>query len=75
MDLLALNDVEASRIRVLWRDVKEFASTLQARIGAVVLGVVIALFLVWKLIFSKRRYRYGRSVGSGRANGYRGRKR
>lgn len=75
VDLLALNDVEASRIRVLWRDVKEFASTLQARIGAVVLGVVIALFLVWKLIFSKRRYRYGRSVGSGRANGYRGRKR
>ena len=75
VDLLALNDVEASRIRVLWRDVKEFASTLQARIGAGVLGVVIALFLVWKLIFSKRRYRYGRSVGSGRANGYRGRKR
>ena len=35
------------------------------------LGAVLAVLLVWKLLFSRRRYRYGRSVGGGR-RGYRG---
>ena len=73
VDLLAFTGVEASRIRILWRDVKDFFSTTAAR---VVLGVVLALAVIfggWRLLFSRRRYRYGRSVGGGgRRGGYRG---
>lgn len=74
VDLLAFTDVEASRIRVLWRDIKNFLSTTAAKVGLAVFGALLGLFLVWKLIFSRRRYRYGRSVGRSR-NGYRGRRR
>ncbi len=73
VDLLAFTSVEASRLRVLWRDVKEFFSTTAAK---VLLGVVLLLAAVfggWKLLFSRRRYRYGRSVGGGGRRGvYRG---
>ena len=73
VDLLAFTNVEASRLRVLWRDVKQFFSTTAAK---VVLGVLLALAAVfggWRLLFSRRRYRYGRSVGGGRRRGvYRG---
>lgn len=73
VDLLAFTSVEASRLRVLWRDVKQFFSTTAAK---VVLGVLLALAAVfggWRLLFSRRRYRYGRSVGGGRRRGvYRG---
>lgn len=71
VDLLAYTSVEASRIRVLWRDVKAFFSTTAAKVG---LGAALALLVVfggWRLLFSRRRYRYGRSVG-GRRGGYRG---
>ncbi len=74
VDLLALTDVEASRIRVLWRDLQEFFSTTPVKIVGGAAGVLAAFWLVWKLFFSKRRYRYGKSVGKSR-NGYRGRKR
>ena len=74
-DLLALNDVEASRLLVFWRDVKEFFSRTSVRIAAIVLLVLIVLLLLWKLVFGRRRYRYGRSVGSGRTRSYRGRRR
>ncbi len=74
VDLLALTDVEASRIRVLWRDLQEFFSTTPVKIAGGAAGVLAAFWLVWKLFFSKRRYRYGKSVGKSR-NGYRGRKR
>ena len=73
VDLLAFTSVEASRIRVLWRDVKEFFSTTAAKAA---LGVVLVLAAVlggWKLLFSRRRYRYGPSVrGGGRRGAYRG---
>lgn len=73
VDLLAFTNVEASRLRVLWRDVKQFFSTTAAK---VVLGVLLALAAVfggWRLLFSRRCYRYGRSVGGGRRRGvYRG---
>ena len=74
VDLLALTDVEASRLRVLWRDVAEFCSTTPAKIVGGVIGGLAVLWLVWKAVFSKRRYRYGKSVGKTRS-GYRGRKR
>ncbi|MDE6456523.1 MAG: D-alanyl-D-alanine carboxypeptidase, partial [Dysosmobacter sp.] len=73
VDLMAFTSVEASRLRVLWRDVKEFFSTTAAK---VLLGVVLLLAAVfggWKLLFSRRRYRYGRSGGGGGRRGvYRG---
>ena len=73
VDLLAYTSVEASRLRILWRDVKNFLSTTTAK---VILGVLLALavvFGVWRLLFSRRRSRYGRVRGTGgRRGGYRG---
>lgn len=74
VDLLAFTDVEASRLRVLWRDIQAFLATTKAKVGLAVLAAAAGVFLVWKLLFSNRRYRYGRSVGRGRSNGYRGRR-
>lgn len=73
VDLLAFTSVEASRIRVLWRDVKQFFSTAAAKVVLAVITVLAVILGGWKLLFSRRRYRYGRSVGSGRRRGgYRG---
>lgn len=72
VDLLAYNDVEASRLRIFWRDVKEFFSGTAVRIVLGVLLVLLVLFGGWKVLFSRRRYRYGRSVGAGSRRGYRG---
>lgn len=75
VDLLAYTDVEASRLRVFWRDVKLFAATTTAKVilaVAVVLAVVLA---GWRLLFSRRRSRYGRTAGGGTGRGYRGSRR
>ena len=72
VDLLAYTSVEASRLRVFWRDVKEFFSTTAARVGLGIVLVLAALFLGWKGLFSRRRYRYGRSVPGRSRRGYRG---
>lgn len=75
-DLLAYTSVEASRIRILWRDVKNFFSTTAAKIALGVVLVLAGIFGGWKLLFSRRRYRYGRSVGGGGRRGvYRGSRR
>ena len=73
-DLLALNDVEASRLLTFWRDVKLFFAKPAVKLAVIVLAVLLVLVLLWKLIFG-RRYRYGRRVGVGRRGSYRGRKR
>lgn len=74
VDLLALNDVEASRLLTFWRDVQLFFEKTSVRVAClVILGLLLAL-AGWKLIFGRRRYRYGRSVGH-RRSGYRGRRR
>lgn len=75
VDLLAFNDVEADRLLTFWRDVQLFFAKTSVRIALVVLAVLIAALLVWKLLFSRRRYRYGRSVGRSRSSNYRGRRR
>ena len=74
VDLLAMYDVEASRPQVLLRDIRLFfAQTWVKAVGAV-LAALVLLFALWKLVFSRRRYRYGRSVGRRRSS-YRGRRR
>ena len=74
-DLLALNDVEASRLLTFWRDVKLFFAKPAVKIAGVVLAVLLVVALLWKLIFGRRRYRYGRRVGFSRRGSYRGRRR
>lgn len=75
VDLLALNDVEASRLLTFWRDVKLFFAKPAVKIAGIALAVLLVLVLLWKLIFGHRRYRYGRRVGFSRRGSYRGRKR
>lgn len=73
VDLLASNDVEASRLLTFWRDVRLFFARTSVRVALVAVAVLIVALIVWKLLFSRRRYRYGRSVGRGRSSSYRGR--
>ena len=75
VDLLAINAVEASKLLVFWRDVQEFFSRTSTKVVLIVLAVLLAAILLWKLIFGRRRYRYGRSVSRRRGGGYRGRRR
>ena len=74
-DLLALNDVEASRLLTFWRDVKLFFAKPAVKIAGIVLAVLLVVVLLWKLIFGRLRYRYGRRVGFSRRGSYRGRRR
>jgi len=75
VNLLALNDVEASRLRVLWRDIKAFFSSTAVKVVLGIIAAAVVILGVWKLLFSRRRYRYGRSVTGGRGRrGYRGRR-
>lgn len=75
VDLLALNDVEASRILTFWRDVKQFFSQTAVKVVGIILLVLVVALLLWKLVFGRRRYRYGRSVNFRSRRGYRGRRR
>lgn len=75
VDLLALNDVEASRILTFWRDVKAFFSQTAVKVVGIILLAAVVTLLVWKLVFGRRRYRYGRSVNFRSRRGYRGRRR
>ena len=72
VDLLALNDVEASRLRIFWRDMKEFFSSTTAKVILIIGAVLLVLLVLWKGLFSRRRYRYGRSVSVRSRRGYRG---
>lgn len=75
VDLLASSDVEASKLLTFWRDTKLFFAKTSVRVACVLLVLLLVAFLVWKLLLSRRRYRYGRSVGRGRGGNYRGRRR
>jgi len=74
VDLLAMHDVEASEMMVFLRDAKEFIAQPIVKIVALAVLALIVLILVWRLLLSRRRYRYGRSVGRGRSRNYRGRR-
>ena len=75
VDLLAYNDVEASRLLTFWQNVKDFFSGTVVRVIAIIVVVLLLALLIWKVVFGRRRYRYGHSVGRGRNRGYRGRRR
>ena len=75
VDLLASYDVEVSKMMTFWRDVKEFFAKTSVRVAAIVLVVLILVLILWKVLFGRRRYRYGRNVGRGRGSNYRGRRR
>ena len=75
VDLLAMNAVEASKMMVFWRDVQAFFAKTSTKVVLILLVVLVVALLLWKLVFGRRRYRYGRSVSRRGDGGYRGRKR
>lgn len=75
VDLLASFDVEVSKLQSFLRSVKDFFSRTSVRVAGIVLGVLAVVTVGWKLIFGRRRYRYGRSVGRRGGGSYRGRRR
>lgn len=75
VNLLALNDVEASSLLVFWKNVKDFFAKPVVRILCIVLIILIVVLVLWKVTLGRRRYRYGRSVSRRSGSGYRGRRR
>ena len=71
--LLAYDSIEASRLLVLQKNVKDFFSKTIVKVILVILLLLVLLLAGWKLTVGRRRYRYGRKVGRGR--NYRGRRR
>lgn len=71
--LVALNDVEASKLLTFWFNVREFFGRTSVRVALIVIGLLILAGVVWKLTMGRRRYRYGRPAR--RTRGYRGRHR
>ena len=74
VDLLAMHDVEASEMMIFMRDAKEFITRPIVKIAALAVLALIVLIVVWRLLLSRRRYRYGRSVSRGHGHNYRGRR-
>ena len=75
VDLLASHDVEASTLLVFGRNVHNFFSLTAVRVILVLLVVLAAALVIWKLTVGRRRYRYGHSVTRRSGGGYRGRRR
>ena len=75
VDLLASHDVEASTLLVFGRNVHNFFSLTAVRVILVLLVVLAAALVIWKLTVGRRRYRYGHSVTHRSGGGYRGRRR
>ena len=74
VDLVASNDVESSTLLVVMRRVHDFFASPVVQVIGLVLLVLIAALVGWKLTIGRRRYRYGRSVSRRRGGGYRGRR-
>lgn len=76
VDLLALSSVEASTPLVIWHNIKTFFAKPVVKVVSILIFVLLVALVIWKLIFSRRRYRYGHSVGRGRSGrSYHGRRR
>lgn len=75
VDLLADEDVAASRILVFQRDFMLFLHRPSVKIGAIAFAALVLLILILRLVFKSRRRRYGRGYSGSRSGGYRGRRR
>ncbi len=75
VDLLALSAVEANPLLLFWDNVKTFFAKPVVKVVCIILLVLLVALLIWKIFFSRRRYRYGHSVGRGRGGSYHGRRR
>ena len=76
VDLLADEDISASRILVFQRNMLLFLQKPIVKIAAIGVVVLIILIFILRLMFRSRRRRYGRGYGSNRhSGGYRGRRR
>lgn len=71
--LVALNDVEASKLMTFWDNVHQFFAKTSVKVALAVVGTLIVAFVVWKLTLGRRQYRYGKPTR--RPRGYRGRRR
>lgn len=71
--LVALNDVEASKLLTFWYNVQQFFGRTIVKVALVVIGILIVAGVGWKLTLGRRRYRYGRPAR--RSRGYHGRRR
>jgi D-alanyl-D-alanine carboxypeptidase (penicillin-binding protein 5/6) len=71
--LLASNDVAASRLLLVQRQIGDFFHRTSVRIVCALLAALVLALVVWKLTVGRRRYRYGKSVS--RPRNYRGRRR
>ena len=76
VDLLADEDVSASRLLVFRRDLLEFLQKPALRLAAAGVAAAAVLILILRAVLKSRRRRYSRSGSrSRRGGGYRGRKR
>ena len=75
VDLLANHDVESSGLLVFGRNVQLFFDQTVVKVIGIVLLVLLAALVLWKLTVGRRRYRYGRSVPRRHRGNYHGRRR
>ena len=75
VDLLANHDVESSGLLVFGRNVQLFFGQTIVKVIGIVLLVLLAALVLWKLTVGRRRYRYGRSVPRRHRGNYHGRRR
>lgn len=72
--IVALNSVKASRLLTIWDSIQRFFAKPLVRIAGVALLVALAALILWRLVFGRRRYRYGQNVRRS-SGGYHGSRR
>jgi len=75
VDLLADEDVSASRILVFQRDLMLFLQRPVFKIGVIAFVALVVLLVVLRIVLKSRRRRYGRGFSGYQNRSYRGRKR
>ncbi len=75
VDLLADDNVPASRLLVFQRDALLFLQRPVVKLALIGAAALILLIIVLRIALGSRRRRYGRSGGGYRGGGYRGRRR
>lgn len=62
VDLLAMNDVEASKVLMFLQDVKQFFAKTPVKIACGVVAALLVALLIWKLTIGSQRYRRGQNM-------------